>query len=145
MASYAKKIGDAIVAKILNVQGSPVTVKQRKDNSILGRETPPIVVVTIESEQKVGRAFEGVIFKEYAIIVGFFRKCLADISTELDITPEFILRTKQALDITAFVSVPEVWDVDLADNPEWEHQDFGKGMEVSRFGLLVKTSEPQNG
>lgn len=145
MASYAKPIADAFVATILGLPGAPILVKQRKDNAIMGRETPPAVIVSIETERKVGRSFEGTILKEYEIIVGIFRTCLADVSTNLDLTPEFIMKVKQALDVPTLAAVPVVWDVDLVDNAEWEHQPFGQGWEVSRFGLLVKTAEPRNG
>lgn len=145
MASYAKSIADALVTTISGIVGAPELVKQRKDNTLMGRETPPGVIVSIGDERKVGRTFEGTIFKEYEIIVGIYRTCLADVSTNLDLTPEFILKVKQALDVGTIASVPVVWDVDLVDNPEWEHQPFGQGWEVSRFGLLVKTAEPRNG
>lgn len=144
MPSYAKQIGDAIVAVIGGLPGAPQLIKLRKDNAILGRESPPAVIVTVESEAKAGRAFEGTIHKEYKVVIGIFRACLADVSSNLDLNPAFILECKQAFDVTTLAGASVVWDIDLVDNPEWEHQPFGQGWEVSRFGLLVKTTEPQN-
>ena len=145
MASYAKPIADSFVATILGLPGAPALVKHRKENTLMGRETPPGVIVSIGDERRVGRTFEGTILKEYEFIVGIYRTNLADVSTNLDLNPEFILKVKQALDVGTVSAVPVVWDVDLVDSPEWERQPFGQGWEVSRFGLLVKTAEPRNG
>lgn len=145
MASYAKQIADAVVGVIQGVQGAPATVQYRKANSLYAKEQKPAVIVSIEDETKLGRAFEGTIHKQYKVVIGIYRLCLADIASDLDLSPQFILRVKQALDRASLTGVTVAWDVDLVDNPEWENQPFGNGMEVSMFGLLVTTTEPQNG
>jgi hypothetical protein len=145
MPSYAKPIADAVVNVLASLTGAPATVVSRKDNSMEGRDSKPIVIVSWGIERKTGRTTGGTVFKEYEIVVGIFRSCQADIESNKDLSPTYILTAKQALDKTSLAGVPVVWDIDLVDDPEWEHQPFGQGMEVSRFGLVVRTNEPQNG
>ncbi len=131
MASLAKDIADAVVTVLGSVSGAPATIQVRKEGTVGPRITKPIVVVNVEDERVVGRAFGGVILKEYKVVVSIFRINAGNIASDLDLSP--------------LAGVSAVYDVDLADNPEWEHQKFSEGAEVSRFGLLYHTSEPRNG
>ena len=111
------------------------------------RDAKTAVLVTVQRERPADRAFGGVIGKEYSLIVAVYRALTppGDVTSTPDANPALVLACKQALDGGSLAGVDVVWDVDLVDSAEWENRPFGQGMEVSRFGLLVRTSEPQNG
>ena len=145
--SYAADIITAIKTVAAGVAGAPALVEARKENTLHPREANDAVIVTVERERLIGRAFGGTVIKEYQIIVGVYHQLSppGDITSGLNANPQYVLDCKQALDVAALSGVSAVWDVTLVDNDEWEKQFFKTGMEVSYFGLLVQTSEPQNG
>ena len=149
MSSYAKQIGDAIVTVIQGLSGAPSLVQLRKENVLLSREeiteVDGAVIVAVGLETPVNITTGGTIFKEYIARVMYARKNPGKVATELDTNPAFVLRMKQALDITSLAGVPVVWSVDLIEAEEWEEDEFGKAAEVSTFGLKVHTNEPRNG
>lgn len=148
MASYAVPIANAIATAITGVSGAP-TVAVRKQDALHASElTSAYCIVSVEREAAESRAFEGSILKQYWLIVSLYRKLaptVGDIGSNLDSNPALVLSIKQACDLTALSGVSVVYDVDLVDAAEWEQQPFGVGVEVSRFGLVVRTSEPRNG
>ena len=151
MSSYAKQIGDGIVAVIQGLSGAPSTVQYRKEDALLSREeitaTDGAVIVSVGRERPTGRTFGTTIFKEYTGRVTYYRKPTipGGIATDLDTNPLFLLQMKQALDGTSLTGASVVWSVDIIEHSEWEEQAIGQGAEVSTFGLLIKTNEPTNG
>lgn len=146
MPSYQKQIADALVTSLAAVSGATATVEYRKADVVTPRDAYPLTLVTPGFQRPAGRAFEQVIHKEYGFQVSIYRETSGDLTAGIDTNPTYIQAAKQACDVASLTGAPVVWDVDLVDDPDaWERQEFVKGVEVSRFGLLVRTTEPQNG
>lgn len=144
--SYRKQIADAIVDVLDGLSGAPALVEYRKDDVLWPDEANAAVIVTGGFERVTDRAFEGTVFKDYGFQIAVYRESGGAMSSNMDTNPAYVERAKQALDTTSLAGVTVVRDVDLVENPEaWERQPFRDGVEVSRFGLLVRTNEPQNG
>lgn len=145
MASYAVPIAQAFGAVIVAVPGSPSLVEVRAIAAAHPRDPVEGVFIAPARERKTGRAFGGSVYKEYDFVVTILRQRQGDVTTGIDANPALILAIKQAVDRPTLAGVPQVWDVDLVDNAEWENKAFGQGYEMSQFGLLARTIEPQNG
>ncbi len=144
--SYQKQIADAIVTALQAVSGAPATVEYRKADVVHKFETLPVCIVTAGFRRPTGRAFEGTVFYDNGFQVAVYRDCRGDVSTATDLNPLFVQTAKQALDLPTLSGLSAlVRDVDLVEDQAWEAQAFKDGVEVSRFGLLIRTNEPQNG
>jgi hypothetical protein len=145
VASYAASIGSAVASVLSGLGGAPPIVEFRKADVLHPREGNNAAIVTVRRIGPDGRAFEGTILKNYGVQVAVYRDCQGDVSTGTDINPSFVQAAKQALDLASLSGVSAVWDVDLVEDDAWEPLEFKNGVEKSVFGLLVRTSEPQNG
>jgi hypothetical protein len=144
--SYQKQIADAIVTVLGGVTGAPALVQHRKEDALQPREANSAVIVTAGFRRPVGRAFGGTIFFDNGFQVAIYQEFTGDLTTGIDTNPLYVQRAKQALDLDTLSGLATlVRDVDLVDDETWERQPFRNGGEVSRFGLLVRTNEPQNG
>lgn len=144
--SFQKSIADAVVTILSGVTGAPSTVEHRKEDVMQSRESPPAVYVVAGFRRPTGRAFDGTIFFDNGFQVSIYQEFTGDLTTGIDTNPLFVQRAKQALDLATLSGLSTlVRDVDLVEDDTWERQKFREGGEVSRFGLLVRTNEPQNG
>ena len=141
MPSYAIPIGNAIVARIASLPGAPSTVILRKENVQYTIDTNPCVVVTVGMETPISLTFGGSILKTYTVGISIYRDNAGNLSSTMNLNPDFTLLCKQALDDVQLIGVPVVWSVDIIEAQEWEDQPFGQASEVSTFGLTVHTAE----
>ncbi len=146
--SVFKTIADAVVAVITPLAGTAYTVELRKDDSVTAREGKPVVIVTMGDFNEVGAlsgagtdADQGDTLITYQIGVSIYRTCLGDIDEDLTQSPDLIETVKHALNKKSLASASSVYDTKLVSHPEWERQAFGKGYEVSRFGVLFYSAE----
>ncbi len=149
--SVFKPIADAVATILAGLPNAP-TVEVRKDDSLFGRDLPPMVIVTL-GDERVAAAVSGAgsatdlgdVYKSYQIGITIYRNCLADINTSIGNNPDYILAAKQALNKAGLTGVPAVRDTTLVDHPEWEHVPFGQSFEVSTFGLVFFAWETRLG
>lgn len=143
--SAQKQIADALVTILQGVSGAPSLVEYRKRDALHPNEANTAVLVTAGYQRMTGRAFEGTVFKDYGFQVSVYRDCLGDVSSALDTNPSYVEKAKQAIDLPTLSGLTSlVRDVELVQDAAWENQ-FEHGTEASRFGVLVRTNEPQNG
>lgn len=142
MPSNFQPIATAVAGVLGSLSGAP-PVSVRKDDSLFGRENPPLVIVTMGEERAVtavsgaGTTTDlGDVYKSYEIGITVYRNCLADIDVATNLNPDYILAAKQALNKNTLIGVSAVRDTQLVDHIEWEHQPFGQSFEVSRFGIV---------
>jgi hypothetical protein len=149
--SLFKPIADAVRTILATLPNAP-TVEVRKNDSMFGRDVPPMVIVTL-GDEGVTAAVSGAgtstdlgdVYKSYQIGITIYRNCLADIDSSIGNNPDFILAAKQALNKVSLAGVPQVRDTTLVDHPEWEGEAFGQGAEVSRFGIVFFAWETRLG
>ncbi len=151
MSSLFVPIANAVRTILAGLPDSP-TVVVRKDDAMFGRESPPLVVVTMGDENEeqglsgAGTSTDqGDVYKSYQIGITIYRLCNADIDVNLTQNPDYILAAKQALNRAGLTGVSGVRDTRLVAHPEWEHQMFGQSAEVSRFGIVFFAWETRLG
>jgi hypothetical protein len=155
MASHIYNIATAVKTVISGVNGVPTNIDIRKKDSPHVDDCP-ILIITLGDElepsfQVMGGGVSGdygTVGKRYLIGISIYTKNLGDLSTDVDDHPALVLRIKQAIDQPLNTGgVPEsatVWNTELKDHPEWEQQEFSKGVEVSRFALIFESAEARN-
>ena len=143
--SYQEQIADAIVTVLGALSGAPALVEYRKQDALHPGDSNEAVIVSAGYQRMTGRAFEGTVYKDYGFQVSVYRTFLGDLTADVDTNPAYVQLAKQALDLPALSGVPVVFDVELVQDAAWENNQFPTGSEVSRFGVLVRTAEPQNG
>ncbi len=148
MASTWKSVGDQIVAIVAAVAGAPAFVELRKTFVVhplqAGTGDPDSgVIVSGGLEKTAGYTFGVSVLNDLGYVVSIYTRSLPAVDAT-DTRPTFLQLCKEALSVTEIAGTP-VWDFDMVDKSEWENQPFGKGGELSQFGVLYRTSEPRNG
>jgi hypothetical protein len=152
MPSTHKAIADAVVSVLEGVSGAPDTVEFRKTDALFGGETKPAVIVTLGEANEMmavsgaGTATDqGDLIKEYWIKVSIYRTCLADITNDLALSPDYVHAAQQALNKTTLSGVSAVVGTKLVRHDAWEHQPFGEAHEKSEFHMIFLASETRLG
>ena len=148
-----RQIADAVATVITSISGAPATVEVRKDDAFRSRETLPLAIVTMGAARKIlavsgegSSTNQGDVCYAYEIGVTIYRDNRADLSTNLDAQPDYVHRCKQALAKKTLAGAPTVYGSQIVDDPSaWEHQPFGDGHEVSRFGAIFLSAETRLG
>lgn len=144
--TQVKTIADAIVDIIQALAGAPSTVEWRKTEVWHPYPDDPEtgIVITAGPEKPTTRFTGRGVVMEYPFQVSYFKSTTPDVAAD-DVNPAFFQLVKNALGVTALSGADRVWDFELAERSEWESVPFRDGTEVSRFGVLYRTSEPSNG
>lgn len=150
--SYFLKIAEAVRTKLTGIDGAPTTIEIKDNDQVESRQEDEILVITMGEDPEVwtvtgagtGNDF-GDVGKAYQIGLSYYHKKLADPTVNLDAAPTFVLKSKQALNRPSLTGVPSVYDTTLVENPAWENQEFSKGLQVTRFGMIFLNAEPRNG
>lgn len=152
MASVFLAIGNAVRSVIAGLTGAPATIEVRKDDTLLGTDTPPIVVITLGDEDVqmylsgAGTATDqGDVLKTYTVGVTIYRTCQALLTNDMSDNQDFVLLCQQALNKKTLTGVPAVYGATIVRRTAWEHEPFGKGHEVSRFAVVFYASETRLG
>ena len=152
MPSYALDIATAVQGVVAAITGAPDTVEVRDNDQVLPRDPDDIVIVTIGDETPgdgtsgagSGDDFGGV-FKAYQIGISIYHRQLSDPAANLQRNIALTLAAKQALNRPTLAGAPTVYWCQLVQNAAWENNEFEKGLQVSRFGLLFHSSESRAG
>lgn len=151
MASFFKTIADAVRQVVSTVPGCPQRIEVRDNDQLESREEDDFVIVTLGEDPEVwgttavSSSTLGDVGKAYMIGVTLYHRKIADPTVNLNAAPEFVLKCKQALDKPSLAQAPSVYGTQLVENPAWEDQEFTKGLQVTRFGMIFLSAEPRNG
>lgn len=145
-------IANAVVSVEAGLNGAPDTVEFRDNDQVEPREAREIVIVTVGDPNVIenysgagtGDDFGGMLV-EYPIGVSIYHRKLANPATELTAEPDFVQASKRALNRPTLVGADTVYGARLIASPTWENQDFEKGLQVSRFGVVFLSSETRAG
>lgn len=152
MASHVYDIATALKTVLAGVNGVPATIAIRKKDTPHSDECP-ILIITLGDElepnfQVMGAGIAndfGTVGKRYLMGISLYTRNTGNLSTHVDEHPALVLRIKQALDQPlSYPGFETVWNTELHEHPEWELQEFAKGVEVSRFGLVFNSAEGRN-
>ena len=152
MASYFKTIADAARTVAAAQSGAPALCEVRDTDVVHPRDVVPCLIVTMGGEQEIGAASgagtstdQGDRLMAYQLGFTEYRHRPGTNSTDLSLNQDFILLAQQALNKTTLTGATTVYGTKLVRRDAWEHQPFGQGWEVSRWGMIFWSSEPRLG
>ncbi len=128
-----------------------ITTEVRKDGAVFARDTLPLVVISLATDQGeqwaatgAGGADLGTFGKEYVVEVAVYRANQAEIATNMTANQDYFESIKRALNKGSLSGATMVWDTRLMTNEAWEGRAFGEGGEVSSCGLAFGSAELRN-
>lgn len=152
MPSYALDIANGVQSVVAALTNVPDVVEVRDNDEVMPRDPDDIVVITIGDENEIGGVSGagsgddyGSVFKTYQIGISIYHRQLSSPALNLERNIALTLAAKQALNRPSLAGAPTVYGTHLVQNAAWENNEFKKGLQVSRFGLLFLSSESRAG
>lgn len=151
MATF-NDIATAIKTQLEAISGAP-TISVRKDGTIHPRDTLPIVIVSLWSDETdtwgttgdAGNTDYGHAGHEYTVALSMYRASLADIESDLSDTTSFWQSSKKTLNKGVLSGVSSVWNVRIQDSEAFDRQAWKEGHEVSQIFIVACTAGSRNG